>query len=140
MQQLERECRGYLRYLCRQSPSIYITEKYVDFHRKGGAALELDEFDRFLVRFSTRNILCARLADSYARVFRKESAVRKKLILLLALMESAPETYERLDRVPAGGFTGAVVRLGVSSATFILALSFATVILAPTRFWLSRQS
>src|SRR5215471_16799085 len=109
MQQLERECHTYVRYLCGRNSSTYITEKYVDFHRKVGA-IEPDPFDRFLVRFSTRNLLCVHLADSYARVFRKESAIRKKLILVLALLESSPETFEALDRVPAGGMAGAVLR------------------------------
>src|SRR5215831_2432572 len=128
MQQLERECGTYVRYLCGQNPSTYITEKYVDFHRKV-EAIELDEFDRFLGRFSTRNILCARLADSYARVFRKESSVRKKLILVLALLESSPETFEALDRVPAGGLAGAVLRIAGNSAKFIFSLAASTAIL-----------
>jgi len=138
MQQLERECGTYVRYLCGQNPSTYITEKYVDFHRKV-AAFELDEFDRFLVRFSTRNILCARLADSYARVFRKESSVRKKLILVLALLESSPETFEALDRVPAGGLAGAVLRIAGNSAKFIFSLAASTAILGPARLWITRQ-
>jgi hypothetical protein len=138
MQQLERECQTYVRYLCGRNPSSYITEKYLEFHQKHGAGLELDEFDLFLVRFSSRNSLCARLADSYARVFRKESAVRKKLILVLALLECAPDTFEALDRVPAGGFLGGVFLLAASSTKFILSLVASTIILLPARVRISR--
>lgn len=138
MQQLERECQTYVRYLCGQNPSSYLTEKYLDFHQQNGAGLELDEFDRFLVRFSSRSLLCARLADSYARVFRKESAVRKKLILVLGLLECAPDTFQKLDRVPAGGFLGGVFLLAVSSAKFILSVIASTIILLPARVRISR--
>ena len=100
MLQLERECRTYTRYLIGQTPSEYVVEKYMDFHRKWDAlaALKSDRFDQFLVGLSARRPFWARLADSYASRFRKDSAVRKKLVLTLALLECAPPSFEKLDR------------------------------------------
>src|SRR5215469_12600701 len=111
MQQLEQECAVYARYLSGHPPTGYLVEKYLDFYQKlGGKAepgeVESDPFDSFLVRVSAEGPTWARLADSYARVFRPGSALRKKLVLVLALLECAPPSFEALDRVPGGGLPG----------------------------------
>jgi hypothetical protein len=73
------------------------------------------------------------LADSYASVFRKNSTVRKKLVLTLALLECAPPSFETLDRVDGGGPLGAVIRLGWGAAQYALTLIVSFVIFTPVR-------
>ena len=106
MLQLERECRSYTRYLTGQAPTRYVIEKYSDFHQKMGAAEGRDRFDCFLVRTSARGPLWARLADSYGSVWRKNSPVRKKLVLTLALLESASPELRRSGPVPGRRLAG----------------------------------
>jgi hypothetical protein len=136
VQRLEQEARAYTRYLCRQDASPYLIEKYLDFHQKLGQGLEIDAFDSFLVRLSTRGGLWVGLSDCYARVFRKSSALRQKLILVLALLECTPPSFEKLDAVPAGGIVGAVLRLAGTSARFVLTSALAVVIFSPARLWM----
>jgi hypothetical protein len=131
--QLERECRVYTRYLIRQNPTPYVIEKYKDFHEKSEAAKELDSFDLFLVKTSARGSVWARLADSYASRFRKDSALRKKLILTVALLECTAPAYARLDLVPPGGFPGAAIRLGLSAIGYAAAVLVAAAIFTPVR-------
>ena len=134
---LERECRSYTRYLTGQAPNRYVIDKYLDFHQKIGVNQPMQRFDRFLLRVSARGPFWARLADSYASVLRKNSAVRKKMIVTLALLECTQPTFEMLDRVPAGGRTGAVLRLAMSATGYVLTVLMAAALFMPARFWLA---
>src|ERR1700730_1678960 len=99
--QLERECLIYTQYLIGRMPSPYVVNRYLDFHHKSDAmtSLEFDAFDQFLVSVSARAPFWASMADSYASVFRKDSVIRKKLVLTLALLECVAPSFEALDDV-----------------------------------------
>ena len=135
MTQLEQECRAYARYLSGQDPTPYLIEKYLEFHQKLGQSLKLDSFDAFLVKVSVRGGIWVRFADSYARIFRKDCALRKKLILVLALLECSPPGFEELDSVPKGGLAGAVLRIAGTSIGFVLTSLAALIIFVPVRVW-----
>ncbi len=113
-----------------------VIEKYWDFHQHSEAAKELDTFDRFLVAASVRGPLWVRLSDSYASRFRKDSALRKKLILTVALLECTAPSFESLDRVPAGGSVGAALRIGWSALGYAASLLVAAIIFTPVRLWM----
>ena len=135
--QLERECQSYTRYLIGQAPTPYVIEKYSDFHQRIGAAANRDRFDCFLVSASARGPLRARLADSYASLWRKNSPVRSKLILTLALLECASSSFEDLDRFPRGGWLGVVVRLALGSLSYACALAASVALFAPVHLWMA---
>lgn len=124
--QLEQECRTYALYLIRQDPSPYVVAKYTDYHQRF-PGFESGGFDRFLVRWSARGPFLARLADSYASRFRKGAAVRKKLVLTLALLESSSPAFEQLDRPGRGG----LVALAYHAAVYAITLLLSTLLLLP---------
>jgi hypothetical protein len=138
MDWLERECTTYATYLSGTAPTPYLVEKYLDFHQKLGEARG-DAFDSFLVEVAARGTLWTRLADSYARIFRPDSVLRKKLILVLALLECAPPSFEALDRVPGGGLPGTVLGLAGASARFLASLILGAALFTPVRFWIGRR-
>jgi hypothetical protein len=135
MDQLKRECSSYARYLTGQAPIEYVVEKYKDFHRKSDAlaCLNTDPFDRFLVEVSARGPHWACLVDSYASRFLKESVVRKKLVLTLALLECTPPTFEKLDATNRGGVAGAILRLGFGAICYAGQVLLAVVLFVPLR-------
>jgi hypothetical protein len=137
MGQLERECQSYTRYLIGQPPTPYVVEKYRDFHQKMGAAEVGDRFERFLVAASARGPLWTRLADSYVRVWRKNSNVRKKLVVTLALLECTPPGFQEIDHAPGGGWLGALFRLTLSAAGFACAVMTASLLFGPVHFWMT---
>jgi hypothetical protein len=136
--ELERECRTYAQYLVGQAPSEYVVGKYVDFHGQSETAGPMepagpDRFDNFLVGISARGPLWARLADAYASRARQGSAVRKKLVVTLALLECAPPSAEVLDRVDAGGPLAALVRMALGGLRYALCLVISLAIFTPVR-------
>lgn len=133
---LERECRTYSRYLIGLNPTTYIIDKYIDFHQHSTTSLAQDHFDRFLIAVSARGPLWTRLADSYASLLRKNSGLRKKLVLTLALLECTPPSFEALDRVPGGGTAGAALRLGLGAIVYAFTLLAATMLFTPVRLWM----
>ncbi|HEY7336516.1 MAG TPA: hypothetical protein VH639_16610 [Bryobacteraceae bacterium] len=137
--QLERECSTFATYLSGRLPTPYLIEKYLDFHQKLGEKTAADRFDAFLVGVAARNAVWTRLADSYTRIFRPSSVLRTKLILVLALLECAPPSFEALDRVPGGGILGTVLRLAGASARFVAAALAGAAIFTPVRFWMARR-
>jgi hypothetical protein len=137
--QIERECRTYSRCLIGQNPSAYVIEKYRNFHQQLENDLALDRFDRFLIAASARSPFWARLADSYASLLRKNSGVRKKLVLTLALLECTPPSFAALDRVPSGGPLGAALRLGLGAMQYAFTLLLAAIIFTPARLWMSER-
>jgi hypothetical protein len=140
--QLERECLTYTRYLIGQAPTPFVIEHYLDFHQKSDVmeGVKFDRFDQFLVGMSARGPIWARLADSYASVFRKNSTLRKKLVLTLALLECAPPSFETLDRVDSGGSLGAFFHLGWGAAEYALSLIVSFVIFMPVRMGIALSS
>ena len=137
--QLERECRTYTRYLIGQAPTEYVIERYLRFHKELPAkdSLKAEPFDDFVVRVSARSPLWVRLADCYASLFRKNSVVRKKIVLTLALLECTTPSFEILDQTRGGTPLGAMIGLGCGAAQYVLAVVGSAVIFTPVRMGLA---
>lgn len=129
---LERECRIYTRYLIGREPDAYIARKYIECHELGRIPAG-DAFDRVLIAASVRNPFLARAADAYASRFRKYGALRKKLVLTLALLECSRASFESLDEAGPGGVTVAVARMAWRAAVFAGALAIGMVLFTPAR-------
>lgn len=132
--QLERECFTYTRYLIGRVPSPYLVNRYLDFHRKSDAmtGLGFEPFDQFLVAVSARGPFWASMADSYASVFRKDSVVRKKLVLTLALLECGP-TFELLDEVDGRRVLATAMSLAWRASKYAFLLGTSVVLFTPFR-------
>ncbi len=133
--QLERECHTYTQYLIGQSPSPYVVNRYLDFHQKSDAvrASGFDAFDRFLVSLSARRPFWAGMADSYASVFRKDSVVRKKLVVTLALLECAASSFEALDDVQGLSLAATIFQLSWRALRYSLLLGASVLVFTPVR-------
>jgi len=133
--QLERECVTYTRYLIGQMPSEYVVNRYLDFHQKSEAMADLgfDAFDQFLVSVSARGPFWASMADSYASVFRKDSVVRKKLVVTLALLECVSPSFEALDEVDGRSAMAMPIALALRAVRYAFLLGGSAVVFTPVR-------
>ncbi len=128
--EFEQECRTYTRYLIGADPSPYIVSKYVDFHERMPPAKD-GAFDRLLVRAAARRPWMAQLADAYASRFRRDSSLRRKLVLLLGLLESSQPSAAILDSPASAEGVRAWAALAGAGFRYALALTVSVVLLAP---------
>ncbi len=99
--QLSLECEHFTRYLIGESPGRGVIGSYLRAHAvqvvdpPGGAT----GFDRALVRVAARGGVWARAADAHARFFAKGGLLRRKLVLLLAILETDARGRRAADTV-----------------------------------------
>ncbi len=130
---LSQEVRAFTRYLSGSDPDDYVRSAYV---RALTRLPELDEsraswFDRLLLTVGRRGGVLLRPLDGYARLFRPASPLRKRLVLLLAILESWGPSSERLERFEPGSPAVTLARLAASVAVSIVGVAVAFVILGP---------
>ncbi|HEY8120844.1 MAG TPA: NAD(P)H-binding protein [Myxococcota bacterium] len=132
---LRAECGVFARHLLGIAPSPALVQRYVRQQR----ALGLDApagFDALLVAFARRGGLALALADSYAGWLARRSVLRTKLVGVLALLETAPESFAAVDAPDARLAWPRLVLRGVAElATALVAI----VLLAPLHVLLGRR-
>ena len=79
----------------------------------------------------------ASLIDGYARFFAAGGLLRRKLVLLLALLEVRAPSDALVDRVEPGSRVGFLARMTLEMACFALRLVGAALVLSPARLVLS---
>jgi hypothetical protein len=123
--ELREECRAFARYLIEREPSAHVLDKYVRAHElgvvppPGGPTAR----DLALVSWARRSALLARAADIHARFFAPRGLLRRKLVLLVGIIETDPEGRRAADTAGGGSFIGTFVRLawwGTESAALLL--------------------
>ena len=97
--ELDDECSRYCRYLTGRPATNYVAGKYAAAHeyRQRELTAAPRTFDRLLWQLSTRGVWATRLADGYARFMAPSGLLRKKLVVLLAILECAPAVHEYFD-------------------------------------------
>lgn len=86
-------------HLLGEAPDPAVVERYAAWHATpAGRGTDVEDA---LVRAARRGGFSLRMADAFASRFRRAGALRRKLVLMLALAECSPRNAARLDR--AGG-------------------------------------
>lgn len=136
---LDRECAVFTRYLTGGPP----TEALCAAYRRGHAHMPLDDaggpaattLDRWALRVARVGTPWARASDAYHRFFHPTGVLRKKLVLLLAILEHAPPHHTELNRGSGGGPVGAVLGLAATGIAFGLAVVGGGLLLGPVHLW-----
>ncbi len=130
---LEAECGVFARYLADASPDDAIVAKYVEAHRVRPELEARDRFDRALLALARAGPLATRLADAHARIFARGSALRRKLVLVLAILETSPSSFEKIDDSGTGPGAFAFARLGLHGLRAAVVLALGAAILLPVQ-------
>ena len=133
---LSRECGVLCAYLTGVAPDAYVQHKYDEAHHVSGKFNALTPFERFLLGFAATAPWCALFADTYARFFARESALRKKLILLLAILESCPPERGFVESVSGGSTLFLFLRMAARGAMFSVRLLASIFVLGPFHIFL----
>ncbi len=128
---LERECRAFCRYLTGRLPDGYVLEKYAEAHRVARDYSGGSRFDHLLVNIAAGGPVRANFADSYAGLFARRSLLRRKLILLLAILESCAPARGFLDAIEPISSVLLYLRLLARGALFLVRVLAAAVFLFP---------
>ncbi len=134
--QLDQEARVYTKYLIHQEPDAYVLEKYCLAHQKSPELCQgtTSPFDARLVGFSAKSPTWARLADSYTAIFLRNALVRKKIILLMAILESSAPFYQAFEAPESKNPFLIFGLLGLRGSGFAISLLIASLIFLPMRF------
>lgn len=128
------ECHLFTRYLIDADPDDYVCDRYL-----AAVTLRHDDllpksgFDHLLLVIARKHRLLTRAVDVYARFFAHASAVRRRLVTLLAIIESNASTVECLEHPDYAGLAGFVAGLAWRSAGLAMLLLVAIVILLPVQ-------
>jgi hypothetical protein len=132
---LERQCRLFSRYLLDREPTAYVLSQYLRAHQVHPEFVNarLKPFDEALLRLGPGSRLTMPMVDAYARIFAPRSMLRKKLILLLAILESSPGSFESLESPTATSRVGAYISLAARCARFAGFLALSSMVLLPVQ-------
>lgn len=129
---LDRECVAYSRYLIGQAPSEYVIGKYREAHARDALPRDsLPGLDPLLGAVARAHSLGAWLVDAYTAVFFKRAQVRRKWVLLVAILETSAPAADHFDAPDPGGRAALAARLAWRGAGLLLALALATPLFLP---------
>jgi nucleoside-diphosphate-sugar epimerase len=137
---IRRECNVFTSYLVSQQPTDYVYKQYemAVLARNLANDDEFAAFDGKTLRLARRNVFFTRVADAYCAIFHRHGVLRRKLILLLAILEHAAPTAARFDRPKNRGYVGIASNLLILSMSFGLSLLAAIFLLLPFHiYWRS---
>lgn len=124
--ELDAECETFCRYLAGTAPGEYVKRKYREAHAPGRHGPRREAWDP-LTAVARRGPGMARLVDAWSVVLARDGTLRRKLVLLLAILESSGETSSRVDRPDPGSVAGFFAGMALRAAGFALTLAFALV-------------
>jgi hypothetical protein len=123
-ERLDKECRAFGRYFLGEDPPPYVLRKYREAHdpERCGPGSGRGALDDTLLELARRGIFFLRLADTYASVFARRGALRQKMVLALAILESYGPTSAKVDVPSPGSPRSLFVELGLRIAAFLITL------------------
>jgi len=128
---LTAEAKRFGKQISGVEPAQLALQKYVEAHLQGLIAL-----DRGMALFERIIIGCARirplfyLVEAYSSVFHRTGILRKKIVLLMAILECMPETKTAYDESESGNY----LRFFFGLLARSLAFGFALLISIPIFF------
>ena len=130
---LEAECRAFTQYLLGCEPQAYAVEKYVEAHEVSPVFSTATRFDHILVQAAGKSRAFTKIADSYARLFAPNTLLRKKPVLLLAILETSGPSFRLIDEVNGGGLLILSARVATRGAIFGLSVLAGAVLFLPAQ-------
>ena len=130
---ITQECEAFTRHLTDAAPTAYVLDCYARLVASAalpdGAASQLIE--RALLAAGRSGGLVLRLADAYACLFRPRAELRRRLILIVAILENTPEFAHLFNSGEVGSFVRVSARMIVAVATSVLSTLAGVLAFAP---------
>jgi len=139
---IDREVDVFCRYLLSEVPTNYVRDQYCLAIVARGLAEDdnLTAFDRATLSLARRHVLFTRFADAYCSVFHRCGVLRRKLVLLLAILEHTAPSAAQFDQPKLRRPLTICVSLLFQSAISGVSLLAGMLLLVPTAFLLRNQT
>ena len=124
------ECRVFCRYLIGSDPTEYVIDTYCGAKELKTASSGAS--DVALLEVARRGPWLARAADAYASVFARRSTLRRRLILLMAILESVRASSDVLDTADAGSYARFVGRSAVVLSHYVVLFLAGSILVGAT--------
>jgi len=134
---LARECRVFTRWLTGLGANDHVIGKYSVAHGSNEALTAHDRFDRLLLHLARMHRLTARLVDSYSALLRPRGVLRKKLVLLLAILETCPPYCDAIEQVRPRPLPWVLIALTLRGLLAVIVTIVAVAILLPLQLVLA---
>lgn len=135
----EREARILARYLFGAAPSSRLVSAYGDSASEAHVGAPRDAFDSMLMRYAMLGTATMRGADLYARLFRPNAWLRRKLVLVIALAEVHGHDTRALHEPVAPGLVRFLLAASIRGLVSVAALALAIPVLAPLHVLRARR-
>lgn len=136
---LTAECRVFTQYLLGAEPDDYVAAQYGRACRTLPALVPSAAFDAILLTFARRGRRRAAVADAYAAAWRRSSALRQRLVVLIALLETRAPFSAMIDAPMGGSVPGVAGRGSLTVAGALVHLVIGTLIFAPVHLLAGRR-
>ncbi len=130
---LRAESRVFCAHLIGMRTTPYIEEQYAKACHARGLAFdeELGCLDRVSLRLARKGRLLSHCADAYCAIFHRAGVLRRKLVVLAAVLEHTSPANEAFDRSPSRGAVRAVLSIVLQGCSSGLALLIGSLVLLP---------
>lgn len=136
---LAKECDVFTRHLSGRPANTRVSEQYAAAHQVLDGMAGGDRHERWLLRVARTGPGACRVADAWARLGAPQGTLRRKLVVLLAILEVTPPYAAELDQ-PRGGSALEWVRMAASGLGFAGALALGVVLFLPVRLATARKA
>lgn len=127
------ECRVFAHLLADTDASPYVQHAYAKLLATSDVSPLVRErlIERALLAVARQGTLAARVADGYARFFLPRSLLRRRLVLMLAILENSPGSERLLNSGDEGSMVGVGVRLMLTGIASVFCSIVGVVIFGP---------
>ncbi len=130
---IEAECLAFCRHVADVEPTAFVLEHYHRLHHTSNAPAPAsdEKIERVLLALSRWGSLPLRVSDGYARFFRPRSTLRRRLVLILAILENSPPSERRLNSGDEGSLAAVGLRLLATLVAGGTCILLGTLLLGP---------
>jgi hypothetical protein len=127
------ECRTFARYLSGVDASPYVQAGYARLLPSAAVSPQASArlIERSLLAVARQGELPVRVADVYARFFLPRSALRRRLVLVLAMLENTPVSERPLNSAYEGSLPAVVLHLALTGIASVGCLLVGLVVFGP---------
>lgn len=139
---LAHEAAIFARALIGAEPSPAAVQHYIRACRAHGLADDaaFSPFDRKTLKLARKGPAAVRRADAFCALAHRRGALRRKLIAMAAILESAAPTDQAFEPGPAKGPVAAVLTLAGLGFGFVVAFVLGALALIPARLTAGRAA